>query len=97
MLPICNIVQSGTFMSKDAKPQRLTPHATKILTALEKRRNQWLTRLDVAHLIGKKRLTPYDINLLHLLAEIGNIRVQQVEGYSREGYRWEYGIFDKGE
>jgi hypothetical protein len=81
-------------MPIERKPQRITDHAHKLLNALEKRRNQWLTRLDIAHLIGKKRLTPYDIDLLHLLAETGHIRVQQTEGYSREGYRWEYGVFD---
>lgn len=82
-------------MAADRKPQRVTPHAQKLLDALEKRRNQWLTRLEVARAIGKKRLTPYDINLLELLAESGQIRVQQTEGYSREGYRWEYGVFDE--
>lgn len=82
-------------MPSDKRPQHITPHATKLRDAIARRRNQWLTRLDIAHLIGKKRLTPYDINLLHLLAETGEIRVQQVEGYSREGYRWEYGILDE--
>ena len=76
------------------KSQRLTAHARKLLAGLESRRNQWLTRREIAYLIGKKRLTPYDIDLLALLAEHGEIRMEQEEGYSREGYRWIYGVFD---
>jgi len=81
-------------MGDDGKPKRLTPHALKMEAALGRGRNQWHTRLEIARAIGKKRLTPYDIDLLDLLAEMGRIRVRQTEGYSREGYRWEYGIFD---
>jgi len=78
------------------KAKRITAHGFKLRDAIETRRNQWLTRKDVAVLIGKKRLTPYDIDMLALLAENGHIRVEQQEGFSREGYRWVYGIFDEG-
>lgn len=78
-----------------SKPQRVTAHAQKLLDGFEERRNQWLTRRDIAKMIGKKRLTPYDIDLLDLLAERGLIRMEQEEGFSKEGYRWVYGVFDK--
>ena len=81
-------------MADEASANRLTPQAYKLLGVLEKRRNQWLTRLEIARGTGKKRLTPYDIDLLARLAENGRIRAQQDAGYSREGYRWLYGVFD---
>lgn len=81
-------------MSPAPKPKRITAHADKLLNGLNRRRNQWLTRSDVAVLIGKKRLTPYDIDLLELMAEQGLIRVEKEDGYSREGFRWIYGVFD---
>lgn len=75
-------------------PRRITAHAQKLQRALEGRRNRWHTRRKVALAIGKKRLTPYDIQLLDLLAAQGLIRATQEEGYSREGFRWLYGVFD---
>lgn len=76
------------------KPKRVTAHAEKLQRALEGSRNKWLTRLEIAHAVGKKRLTPYDIVLLEFLADQNLIRMQQEDGFSREGYRWVYGVFD---
>ena len=74
---------------------RRTKHADKLLQALDGYRNHWFTRREIAAAIGKKRLTPYDIQLLEFLAENGHIRMNQEEGYSREGFRWVYGVFDE--
>jgi hypothetical protein len=79
------------------KPTRITEQAEKLRSAIEKQANRWLTRRQIASAIGKKRLTPYDIDLLDLLADHDLIQMQQEEGYSREGYRWVYGIFNKDE
>jgi hypothetical protein len=76
-------------------PNRITDHAQKILSAIAQRRNQWLTRAQVAQAIGKRRLTPYDVTLLDFLTDSGHIQTKQEAGFSREGYRWVYGIFDK--
>lgn len=76
-------------------PSQLTEHAHKIYQAIDQQRNQWLTRAQIAHSIGKKRLTPYDVDLLSLLIEEEMIDCQQEQGFSREGYRWVYGVFDK--
>lgn len=73
----------------------LTAHAEKIYQAICQHPNQWLTRAQVAHIIGKKRLTPYDVDLLHQLVDGEMIKCQQEKGFSREGYRWRYGVFDK--
>ena len=81
-------------MPATLRPMRITPRAEKLQNALAGRKNQWFTRHDVARLVGKKRLTPHEIDLLHLLGEKGRIRIRQEEGYSRDGYRWLYGVFD---
>ena len=79
------------------EPKHLTAQAYKLLNGLEKHPNQWLTRREIAKTIGKKRLTPYDIALLDLLAERNLVNRSQEEGFSREGYRWIYGIFDEND
>lgn len=76
-------------------PARITPHAERLRDLLEGSRNQWLTRREIAMMLGKRRLTPYEIDLLHLLGERGHIHIMQEEGYSREGFRWIYGVFDE--
>ena len=81
-------------MPAQPKPSRITPHAETLRSVLEGPRNQWLTRREIALKLHKKRLTPYEIDLLHLLAERGTIQIMQEEGYSRDGYRWLYGVLD---
>lgn len=53
----------------DEHMRELTPHQLKIIEALYNANGEWLTRIQVARAIGKKRLTPYDINCLKLLTE----------------------------
>jgi hypothetical protein len=81
-------------MAAQPKPKRLTPRADVLRKTLEGSTNHWFTRREIALKVGKKRLTPYEIDLLHLLAEKGAIQISQEEGYSRDGYRWLYGVFD---
>ena len=81
-------------MPAQPKPSRITPHAETLREVLEGSRNQWFTRREIALKLDKRRLTPYEIDLLHLLAERGRIHIMQEEGYSRDGFRWIYGVFD---
>ncbi len=75
-------------------PNRMTVHAEGILILLQKNKNHWLTRSQVAGLMKRKRLTPYDILCLDLLVTLGLVYQDKEEGYSRDGYRWRYGVFD---
>lgn len=59
------------FEALDAQLQKLTPHQTKIIQVLYDSGNSWLTRSKVAKALGKRRLTPYDINCLTMLSEAG--------------------------
>lgn len=49
--------------------QNLTPHQFKIMQVMYDAGSEWLTRAMVAKRLGKKRLTPYDINCLAMLSE----------------------------
>lgn len=53
----------------DEKLNKLTKHQLKIIQALYDAGSEWLTRSRLARAIGKKRLTPYDIECLKQLAE----------------------------
>jgi hypothetical protein len=55
----------------DEHMQALTPHQLKIIQAVYDGNGNWLTRAKVAKALGKRRLTPYDINCLKMLAEKG--------------------------
>lgn len=53
----------------DGHIQGLTPHQLKIVQAVYDGGGDWLTRAKVAKALGKRRLTPYDINCLKMLAD----------------------------
>lgn len=57
----------------DAHMQELTPHQMKIVEAVYHGGGTWLTRSKVARALGKRRLTPYDINCLKMLTDRGII------------------------
>ncbi|MFQ3645612.1 MAG: hypothetical protein SNJ54_01055 [Anaerolineae bacterium] len=47
----------------------LTAHQLRILQIVYDSGGTWLTRAKVAKALGKRRLTPYDINCLKMLAD----------------------------
>lgn len=53
--------------------QDLTAHQLRILKIVHDSGGVWLTRAKVAKALGKRRLTPYDINCLKMLVERGII------------------------
>lgn len=55
----------------DAHMQELTPHQLKIVQAVYDGGGNWLTRSKVAKSLGKRRLTPYDIDCLAMLTDRG--------------------------
>jgi hypothetical protein len=57
----------------DAHMQNMTPHQLKIIQVMYDSEGDWLTRSNVARLLGKRRLTPYDIGCLKMLTDIGLI------------------------
>ena len=57
----------------DAHLQDLTPHQKKIVQVIYDGGADWQTRSNVARELGKRRLTPYDIDCLKMLTEKGLI------------------------
>lgn len=53
----------------DTYLRKLTPHQMKIIQIMYDAENEWLTRAMVAKRLEKRRLTPYDINCLDMLAK----------------------------
>lgn len=53
----------------DSQLKNATPHQLKIVQAMYHTGGTWLTRAQVARELGKRRLTPYDIDCLSMLAE----------------------------
>ncbi|MEP7286941.1 MAG: hypothetical protein ABI947_14385 [Chloroflexota bacterium] len=52
----------------------------------------WHTRSDIARLMGKPHLTPFDVAALEALAENGRVIAEQHEIDSPIPVRWEYKI-----
>lgn len=59
----------------DSHMQKMTPHQLKILQMMYDSGGNWLTRSKVAKLLGKRRLTPYDIDCLKLLSDLELIKI----------------------
>lgn len=57
----------------DACIRELTPHQLKIVQVVYDSGHIWLTRARVARALSKRRLTPYDIDCLQLLDDMGLI------------------------
>ena len=79
----------------DAHMQELTPHQLKLVQAVYDGGGRWLTRSKVARALGKRRLTPYDINCLKMLTDKGII-VTSTQPTSAPGsdFAWVYHMPD---
>lgn len=71
-------------------PARVTPHAQRMLDAVRAQRGAWVTRQDIAAAIGKKRLTPWEIGLLQLFIDRGDIERQAFDTNAPSGKVWKY-------
>lgn len=69
--------------------RKLTPHQRKILQLMYDAEGDWLTRAMVAKRLNKRRLTPYDINCLNMLAE-ENILMMETQPTTAPGSDFAY-------
>jgi hypothetical protein len=53
--------------------ETLTQHQLRVLQIVYDGGGKWLTRANLAKALGKRRLTPYDINCLKMLSDMGII------------------------
>lgn len=77
------------LMTAMRPPTEVTPHGEKLLQALRSAR-EWMNRKAIAHAIGKRRLTPYDLALLELLVSQGKVEVEKRDYDSVIPYQWVY-------
>lgn len=59
------------FYELDSHLRQLTPHQSKLLEVVYNAGPKWVTRIEIARRIGKRRLTPYDMILLKDLSDRG--------------------------
>ena len=63
----------------DALLQQMTPHQKKLIQAVYDVGDKWASRTELARVMGKKRLTPYDFECLRRLAEQGIVLLETRE------------------
>lgn len=68
----------------------ITDQALKILEALQSKSGEWLKRKEIALLLGKRRLTPYDIELLQRLCDEGLAEIGKRPNPTPIGYEYAY-------
>lgn len=79
---------------KTLEPQHQSPpitdHARKLLEVLQNHSGQWLNRKAIAEGVGKRRLTPYDIELLQRLVDEGLAEIGKRPNPTPIGYEYAY-------
>jgi hypothetical protein len=73
----------------------LTNHQWKLLEVLIQAGNEWVTRRQIAHTIGKRRLIPYDIGCLEALEEQELVNIDRVADTTPIGFQVVYRVSDK--
>ncbi|MBZ0293848.1 MAG: hypothetical protein K8L99_14880 [Anaerolineae bacterium] len=68
----------------------ITDHALKLLEVLQAQTGQWLNRKAIAEGVGKRRLTPYDIELLQRLVDEGLVEIGKRPNPTPIGYEYAY-------
>lgn len=68
----------------------LTDQALKLLEALQSQPGQWLKRKEIALALGKRRLTPYDIELLQRLCDEGLAEIGKRPNPTPIGFEYAY-------
>ena len=68
---------------------QVTGRALEMLEALRSS-GEWMSRVQVARASGKKRLIPYDVELLQQMVEKGLLEIRQRESATPIGIAYEY-------
>ncbi len=76
------------------KAPPITDQAQKLLDALQSNPGQWLTRKSIAEKLGKRRLTPYDIELLQRLCDERLAEIGKRPNPTPIGYEYAYRALD---
>jgi hypothetical protein len=68
----------------------ITDQALKLLEALKSKPGQWFKRKEIALAVGKRRLTPYDIELLQRLCDEELIEIGKRPNPTPIGFEYAY-------
>jgi hypothetical protein len=80
------------------KSPPITEHALKLLEVLQQQDGQWMTRRAIAEGLGKRRLTPYDIELLQRLCDERLAEIGKRPNPTPIGYEYAYrAVLDRQE
>jgi predicted transcriptional regulator len=66
----------------------LEEQTRQLLTALSE--EKWTSRAELAKLLGKKRLNPYEVAALDMLTAQGQIEAEKRPAIGPIGYQWFY-------
>ncbi|MBZ0301750.1 MAG: hypothetical protein K8J31_18530 [Anaerolineae bacterium] len=77
-------------LQPDYNAPPITDQALKILEVLQNKPGQWLKRKEIALDLGKRRLTPYDIELLQRLCDEGMAEIGKRPNPTPIGYEYAY-------
>ena len=78
------------LLEPDYKSPPITDQAVKLLEVLQEKPEQWLKRKEIALALGKRRLTPYDIELLQRLCDVGMAEIGKRPNPTPIGYEYAY-------
>jgi hypothetical protein len=78
------------ILEPDYKAPPITDQAMKILEVLDSKRGHWMKRKEIALALGKRRLTPYDIELLQRLCDEGLAEIGKRPNPTPIGYEYAY-------
>lgn len=85
------------MLDPEYKTPPITDQAQKLLEALQTSPDQWLTRKAIAEKLGKRRLTPYDIELLQRLCDEQLAEIGKRPNPTPIGYEYAYRALDNPE
>ena len=84
------------ILEPDYKSPPITEQALKILEVLQEKPGAWLKRKEIALALGKRRLTPYDIELLQRLCDEDLAEIGRRSNPTPIGYEYAYRARSRG-
>jgi hypothetical protein len=78
------------ILEPDYNAPPLTDQALKLLEALQRKSGKWMKRKEIALALGKRRLTPYDIELLQRLCDEGLAEIGKRPNPTPIGFEYAY-------
>jgi hypothetical protein len=69
---------------------RLNEQSDRLLNVLKDAAGDWLTRSEIARMLEKRKLSAYDIAMLEILQEKGQVEIQHRDNRTPIGYEFVY-------